>query len=273
LLRDGEKTKAIYKNTPETDLFLDKNKETYIGGILEMSNDRLYNSWGNLEDALRSGKPQSEVKDTGENVFEKLYEDDQRLRQFIAAMASAQKRNFELLADQLDFSSCHTFCDIGGADGSLCIAVASRWKHLQCKLFDLPQVISLARENIGRQGLQDRIELIAGDFWEDDFPEADIITMGNILHDWDADEKNLLLKKAYASLQTGGRCMIIENIIDDERRENVSGLLMSLNMLVETPGGFNFTGEDFKKMSAQAGFSSSEIIPITENRDVAVAFK
>ncbi|HKJ46466.1 MAG TPA: methyltransferase [Balneolales bacterium] len=273
LKRDGLKEGAIYKNSPETDLFLDKNKREYIGGILEMSNDRLYPFFGNLDDALRTGKPQNESRDKEVNVFDELYSDEYRLKQFINAMSSVQKMNFKLLTEIFDFSQYKTLCDIGGADGSLCLAVAEQFEHINCIAFDLPKVISIAHEKIEKANLADRILTVPGDFWKDDLPKADVITMGNILHDWGMDEKMAILEKVYASLPDGGACIVIENIIDDNRSKNVSGLLMSLNMLVETPGGFNFTRQDFDNWIKKTGFSHSELIPLTGHSSAAIAYK
>ena len=273
LIRNGLNSEAIYENTPETDMFLDKNKGTYIGGILEMANDRLYPFFGNLEDALRTGRPQNESKDQDVDIFDELYSDPNRLKQFLGAMSSVQRMNFKLLAENFDFSDYETLCDVGGADGSLCLAITNQYDHIQCNLFDLPSVITIARNKINKSENADRITLTPGNFWEDEIPRSDVITMGNILHDWGMDEKMKLLRKVYQSLPEYGAFIIIENIIDDDRSNNISGLLMSLNMLVETPRGFNFTGKDFDEWVKDVGFSSSDILPLTEHASAAIAYK
>lgn len=273
LKREGLKEDAVYENAPISYLYLDVNKENYLGGFLEMANDRLYPFWGKLENALQTGRPQNESTGSDEDVFEKLYEDPGRLQQFIAAMAGGQIKNFQTLAEQIDFSQYETLCDIGGADGTLCIQVARRYPHITCKVFDLPQVRKLAEDRIEKSGLKGRIEFITGSFWNDEFPKVDVITMGNILHDWGEDKKLQLLEKTYRSLSDNGACMVIENIIDDDRIENISGLAMSLNMLIETVGGFNFTGRDFDHWIKKTGFKRSEVISLSDRSSAAIAYK
>lgn len=273
LEREGLKEKAIYSNAPETDRFLDQNKRGYIGGMLEMGNDRLYPFWGDLEEALKTGSPQNEIKHGGTDFFEELYKDKDRLRQFTRAMAGVQMGNFKALVQEIDFTPYNTLCDIGGGDAELSLQIAEQYDHINCINFDLPKVASIAEGKIERFDMGDRIKSVAGDFWEEDFPEADVITMGNILHDWSLEEKKALLEKAYKSLPEDGACIVIENIIDDDRSENVFGLTMSLNMLIETPGGFDFTGKEFDNWSREVGYSSSEILPLTGPASAAIAYK
>lgn len=273
LEREGLKKDAVYSNAPDTDRFLDQNKRGYIGGMLEMANDRLYPFWSDLEQALKTGSPQNEIKHSGSDFFEELYKDKDRLRQFTRAMAGVQMGNFKALVHKFDFTPYNTLCDIGGADAELSIQVAEQYDHINCINFDLPKVASIAEEKIERFEMGDRIESVAGDFWEEDFPEADVITMGNILHDWGLEEKKVLLEKAYKSLPKDGVCIVIENIIDDDRSENVFGLTMSLNMLIETPDGFDFTGREFRNWSRDVGYSSYEIKPLAGPASAAIAYK
>lgn len=273
LEREGLKEEAVYRNAPDAARFLDQNKRGYIGGMLEMANDRLYPFWSDLEEALKTGRPQNEIKHEDTDFFEKLYKDKDRLRQFTRAMAGVQMGNFKALVRKFDFSPYSTLCDIGGADAELSLHVAEQYDHIDCINFDLPEVASIAEEKIEKFEMGNRIESVAGDFWEEDFPEADVITMGNILHDWSLEEKNILLEKAYKSLPEDGVCIVIENIIDEDRSKNVFGLTMSLNMLIETPEGFDFTGREFDKWSREVGFSSSEIMPLAGPASAAIAYK
>lgn len=273
LERQGLKEDAIYSNSPDSDHFLDQNKRGYIGGILEMANDRLYPFWSDLEEALGTGNPQNEIKHKDTDFFDELYKDKDRLRQMTRAMAGIQMGNFKALVGKFDFSSYNTLCDMGGADGELSLQVANKYEHMECITFDLPKVATIAKEKISKWGLEDRVQSVAGDFWEDEFPEADIITMGNVLHDWGLDEKLILLEKAYNSLPEGGACIVIENIIDNDRSENVFGLTMSLNMLIETRDGFDFTFNEFKDWCEDIGYSSTELIPLTGPSSAAIAYK
>jgi cyclopropane fatty-acyl-phospholipid synthase-like methyltransferase len=238
-----------------------------------MADDRLYPFWGDFEEALRTGEPQNEAKRVGADLFDEIYDDPERMRAFLEAMAAAQGGAFIALAEKFDFSSHNTLCDIGGALAALSIEIARRHPHLRCISADLPIVDPLARDVIEQAGLSDRVVTKVLDFWRDPFPAADVITMGNILHDWNLEEKKVLIGKAHQALNDGGALVIVENIIDDERRSNAFGLLMSLNMLIETRGGFDFTGADFASWTREAGFSSSTVIPLAGPTSAAVAYK
>jgi hypothetical protein len=273
LTRAGIKSSAKYSNATDADIFLDRNKPSYVGGLLEMANHRLYPFWNNLEEALKTGLPQNEVKAGGAPLFETLYADEARLQEFLKAMAGAQMGNFMAFSKSFDFSGHKTLCDIGGAGGHLCAQVAMNNPHMRCISFDLPPVTPIAEANIKGMGLTDRVTIQSGDFFKDKFPTADIITMGNILHDWGMDDKKMLIRKAYDALPEGGAFVVIENIIDDNRSENVFGLLMSLNMLIETPGGYDFSAADFRELATEVGFKKVSAMPLTGPSSAAIAAK
>ncbi|WP_228853461.1 acetylserotonin O-methyltransferase [Aegicerativicinus sediminis] len=273
LKRTGLKESSIYSNSEDSNLFLDKDKPSYIGGILEMSNNRLYPFWNDLETCLKTGQPQNETKNGGAPLFEAIYANEDRLREFIHGMGGVQAGNFMKLAHDFDFSKYKTLCDVGGSGGNLSIHVAKNNSHMKCISFDLPAVSPIAQANIDRFGFGDRIEVRSGDFFEDDLPNADIITMGNILHDWSLEDKKMLIKKAYNSLPDGGAFIVVENIIDNERNKNAFGLMMSLNMAIETDGGFDFTAADFEKWAKEAGFSKIDVMPLAGPSSAAIAIK
>jgi hypothetical protein len=271
--RDGDGEDARYRNTDTTGVFLDKSSPAYIGGILEMANARLYPFWGDLTEALRSGSPQNEIKTTGNAMFAELYSDPARLEQFMHAMAGISMGPFTALAEKFDFSRYETLCDVGGATGQLSIVVASRHPHLNCTSFDLPVVEPIATRTIEAAGLSDRVTAVGGDFFADPLPKADVITMGLILHDWNLERKMHLIKAAYDALPEGGAFVVVENIIDDARRENVFGLLMSLNMLIEFGDAFDFTGADLTRWCQEVGFKSVEVMPLAGPTSAGIAYK
>ncbi|WP_088889614.1 methyltransferase [Leptolyngbya ohadii] len=271
--RDGNGMEGRYHNTETTALFLDKQQPSYVGGILEMSNDRLFKFWNDLEPALKTGKPQNETKYDQKPIFDLLYEDSARLEQFINAMSGISRGNFQAFAEKFDFSPYKTLCDVGGASGLLTRLVAQQHSHLQCTTFDLPQVEPIARKSIERDGLSDRIQIVSGDFFEDALPKADVITMGMILHDWNLDNKKHLIRLAYEALPENGAFVAIENLIDDQRRQNAFGLMMSLNMLIEFGDAFDFTGADFWSWCQEAGFRRYEVIHLAGPCSAAIAYK
>lgn len=273
LNRTGIKETSVYSNAADTDLFLDKNKPSYMGGILEMANNRLYPFWNALETGLKTGLPQNEAKNNGASPFEVIYADPNRLREFIRAMTGVQMGNFIAFANQFDFSTYKTLCDIGGSGGDLSAQVALNNGHMECTTFDLPPVSPIAQENINAIGLGDTVNVVSGDFFTDDFPKADVITMGQILHDWGTKDKKMLIAKAYEALPKRGAFVVIENVIDADRSKNVFGLLMSLNMLIETPAGYDFSTSDFEELTKEAGFVKTSIMPLAGPSSAAIAIK
>lgn len=271
--REGIKENAVYNNSADADVFLDKNKPSYIGGVLEMANHRLYPFWNNLEEGLKTGEPQNEVKTGSKPLFEELYSDPARLDEFLHAMGGIQHGNFMVFSHAFDFSKYKTLCDMGGAGGNLSIMVAKNNPHMHCVSFDLPAVEPIAKRNIEMMKLSNQVKTQAGDFFKEDYPKADVITMGNILHDWGTDDKKRLIKKAYNALPPGGSFVVIENIIDDNRQENTFGLLMSLNMLIETDSGYDYTLSEFKKWAEEAGFKDVQKMPLTGPSSALVAIK
>ncbi|HEY5225360.1 MAG TPA: methyltransferase, partial [Methylovirgula sp.] len=252
--------------------FLDPASQTYLGGILVMASRRLYRHWSNLTEALQTGLQQNESKNSGD-VFAALYADPTRLEQFLAAMAGVQQANFATLANLFDFGRFQVVCDVGGASAAQSLSIARRHPNVSLISFDLPEVTPHAKARIDAAGLAGRIETRSGSFLTDELPQADVILMGNILHDWGTTTKEMLIAKAHAAVAEGGAFIAIENIIDDARRENAMGLLMSLNMLIETPDGYDYTFAQFESWCRAAGFRSTEKIPLTGGASAAVAWK
>jgi SAM-dependent methyltransferase len=273
LERDGDGSDGRYRNTAETATFLDKRRPSYVGGLLEMANARLYRYWGDLTEALRTGQPQNEIKHTGKPMFDGLYGDPARLEQFMSAMQGASLGNFHALAGTFDFTKYQTVCDIGGATGQLCTILATHHPHLRCTTYDLPAVAPIAQKTIDAAGLSDRVTVASGDFFTDPFPPSDVITMSLILHDWNLDRKLQLIRSAYEALPEGGALIVVEFLIDDARRENAFGLMMSLNMLIEFGDAFDFTGSDFAGWCRGIGFRDVETRPLAGPASAAIAYK
>ena len=249
------------------------NSPAYIGGIMEMANARLYRFWADLTEALKTGQPQNEIKHTGEGMFAKLYETPERLEQFMNAMSGVSAGNFAMLAETFDFSGYKTLCDVGGATAQLSCLVAAMNPHMRCTSFDLPKVVPIAQRRIDRMQLGDRVSAVGGDFFADELPKADVITMGMILHDWNLEKKKILIRKAYEALPSGGAFVAVESLIDDARRENAFGLLMSLNMLIEFGDAFDYTGADFIGWCREAGFRDFKILKLAGPASAAIAYK
>ncbi len=269
LTREGD----VYANTPDSDLFLDKRKPSYVGGILEMANHRLYPFWGQLTEALRTGQPQNELKQGGQGVFESIYADPDRLKEFLSAMTGISHGGNVAIAQQFDWSGHRSFVDVGTAQGDLAVQVAMAHPHLRGVGFDLPQVAPVFNTYAAAAGVGDRVVFEGGDFFQRGIPQADVVLMGHILHDWDLDTKKMLIRKAYEALPVGGALVVYEAIIDDARSTNAFGLLMSLNMLIETPGGFDYTAADCMGWMKEAGFSTCHATHLVGPDSMVVAIK
>lgn len=267
------RTGDTYCNTPETDLFLDRSKPSYIGGILEMSNARLYRFWGNLTEALRTGKQQNEAKEGSAATFAALYADPARLRSFLSAMSGISHGANLAIARKISWSKYKTFADVGTAQGDLAVQIALANPHLKGIGFDLAECGPIFEEYAEHNGVGDRLRFQPGDFFRDAMPQVDAITMGHILHDWDLEQKKVLVKKAHDALHPGGSLIVYDAIIDDDRSKNAFGLMMSLNMLIETEGGFDYTGADCIGWMKEAGFREAYVEHLVGPDSMVVAIK
>lgn len=262
-----------YSNTPSTDTFLDKRKPSYIGGVLEMANRRLYPFWGNLTVALRTGQPQNEGKDGGPNPFIALYADPARLKEFLGAMTGISRGANLAIAGRFPWKQYRSAVDVGTAQGDLIAQVALAQPHIAGFGFDLPEVGPVFEDYMEANGLKERVRFCPGSFFEQPLPKADVVMMGHILHDWNLDEKRALIRKAYEAIPNGGALIVYDSLIDDERSKNAFGLLMSLNMLIETPGGFDYTGADCTGWMKEAGFRETRVEHLVGPDSMAIGIK
>jgi SAM-dependent methyltransferase len=261
-----------YANTTATDLYLDRAKPTYMGGMLEMMSARLFRFWADLTLGLKTGQPQNEAKHGGD-LFETLYSDPRRLEQFLSAMTGLSLGIAHAMARKFPWSQYRSFVDIGAAQGGLPVVLAETHKHLTGVGADLPVVGPIFDKYVASHGLQDRLRFARLDFFNEPLPRADVVIMGHILHDWDLPTKKMLVAKAFEALPSDGAFIVFEAIIDDERRSNAFGLLMSLNMLIETRGGFDYTGADCAAWMREAGFRQTRVEPLSGPDSMVIGVK
>jgi ketosteroid isomerase-like protein len=267
-----ERRGDAYANTAETDFLLDRAKPSYVGGLLEMGSVRLYSCWGALTEALRTGQPQNGAKDAA-NPFDVLYSDASGLQAFLQAMTGVSMGAAKAIARKFPWDRYRSFVDIGAAQGATPVQVALAHGHLSGCGYDLPAVGPIFEAYVKSFGLGDRLRFYPGNFFTDALPSADVLIMGHILHDWNLEEKRMLIAKAYAALPPGGALLVYEALIDDERRHNAFGLLMSLNMLIETPGGFDYTGADCRAWMHAAGFRETRVEHLAGPDSMVVGIK
>jgi hypothetical protein len=263
---------GLYANTAATDLYLDRRKPTYVGGMLEMMSARLFRFWADLTEGLKTGQPQNEAK-RGGDLFETLYSDPRRLEQFLSAMTGLSLGIAHEIARRFPWADYRSFVDVGAAQGGLPVVLARTHKHLRGVGADLPVVRPIFEKYIASHGLADRLSFATIDFFKEPLPKADVVVMGHILHDWDLPTKKMLIAKAHEALPAGGAFIAFEALIDDERKTNAFGLLMSLNMLIETRGGFDYTGADCAGWMREAGFTQTRVEPLTGPDSMVVGIK
>jgi hypothetical protein len=268
-----ERAGGEYSNTPATDLFLDKHKPSYIGGMLEMANQRLYGHWNHLTEAVRTGLPQNEVRSGGASIFAALYADPARLKSFLGAMTGISHGANMAIASKFPWDRYRTFTDAGTAQGDLAVQIALANRHISGTGFDLAEVGPIFEEYAQRNGVADRLRFVDGSFFDQPIPSADVVVMGHILHDWSLEEKRLLIRKAYDALPHAGALIVYESIIDDDRSKNAFGLMMSLNMLIETPGGFDYTGADCQGWMKDAGFRETRVEHLVSQDSMVIGIR
>lgn len=260
-----------YVNSLEAALYLDRKQPTYIGGELEFVSARQFGPWGNLTHALRSGEPQS--GDRGTSDYSAYYSDPKILANVLQGMTGGTVLAAHALAQKFPWSQHRSIMDIGTAQGCLPVNIALVHPHIVGGGFDLPPVKPYFDTYVEEHGVSDRITFTSGDFFCDPLPAADVIVMGRVLHNWDLAAKKMLLAKAHAAIHRGGALIVYERLIDDARRMNASGLLASLNMLVMTAGGFDFSGADCTTWMREAGFRNLRVEPLTSEISMVVGQK
>lgn len=270
LERDG----ALYKNAHGANTFLNRmNPEFDMTTFLEVADAQYYDSWRNLTTALRTGQPQNKATVGEGDPFEVLYSDPVRIEKFQRAMHAGSLGATLALAEKFPWSKYSTMADIGCAAGSMLRGILSRHSHLHGIGFDLAPLAPFFERAATESGLARRMKFSTGSFLSDPLPSAEVISFGHVLHDWDLPTKRMLLQKAFDALPSGGAVVVYDMIIDDERSKNAFGLLMSLHMLLESPGGFDYTGADCLTWLADAGFHGCYVEHLAGPESMAVGFK
>ena len=239
-----------YANAPEADLYLVRNRPAYLGGLLQHLNTRHYRNWDLLPCALATGEPQSGL---GTETYEGFYANDGSKNLFLTGMTAGTLLAARALAQSFPWKRYKTFLDIGTAQGGAAVEIARGQPHLSGVGFDLPQVEPAFMQYVRDNQLADRLRFQAGDFFTDPLPRADVMVMGRILHNWNSAARTHLLAKAYQGLPWDGALVVYDPLIDDDRRK-AHGLLSSLNMLIETANGSEYTVSDCRNWMSQTGF-------------------
>ncbi|MFB9524119.1 methyltransferase [Streptomyces cremeus] len=247
LRRSGD----VYANTPEAAEYLDAGKpvsylgDSFLARCAGMADD--------LVGVLRTGEAKGDARD-GRDFYAGQYASSDSVRAFQRDMTALSIGSAHALAERFPWDRYRTLVDVGCAQGALPGWLLRHHPHLTAVGFDLPPAREGFEEYVEALGVADRLEFRPGDFFSDPLPSADVIVFGHILHNWGEEEKLRLLEKAYAALPPGGAVLVYETLIDDDRRSNAVGLILSLIMHAEVPGGFDYTGAQCREWLRRTGF-------------------
>jgi precorrin-6B methylase 2 len=241
-------------------MFLDREKSSYIGGLMELSSTRLYDLWSGLDDLLRTGLPVAE-EERGENeFFDVLYRDPVALKTFLSGMTGISTGEVTLLAARFPWKRFTTFADVGCAQGALPVRVALTNPHLRGTGFDLPVVEPIFTDYVKSFGLDDRLDFVAGDFFTGDLPSADVISFGHVFHGQSHEQRRELVAKAREALPAGGALIVYDAMTTSGRSANrYHSLLSSLNIMLETRDGYESTTTDCSDLLRANGFSRVKV--------------
>jgi acetylserotonin N-methyltransferase len=250
------KERGIYSNEPIAETYLSTASAHSLYGYIRYSDEALYPMWGNLADAVKEGAPRwLQTFGLDGPIFSSFFRSEQAMRDFARGMHGFGMLTSPKVVAAFDLSRFRRMADLGGATGHLVIAACETYPELRGAVFDLPQVAALAREQVDLSNARSRIEIIAGDFFADELPPADLYALGRILHDWPDDKIDLLLRKIHARLPGGGALLLAEKLLNEDGVGPLAANMQSLNMLVVTEGRERTLGE-YSKLLHDAGFGS-----------------
>ncbi|MGC5021017.1 methyltransferase [Micromonospora sp. DT47] len=260
-----EHSDGRYRNAAGADQFLVSGERSYIGGFLERSNRNLYPAWGRLTDALRTGQPQSG------SSFDAVVQNPRILSQFINSMdALTRTLGPQLIAAYDGWGGYRSVLDVGGCRGSLAAQIVTANPNLTGHVFDLPQMEPFFDEQAAEKSLTDRLTFHGGSFFTDPLPTADIVVMGHVLHDWDREQRRFLVEKAYQSVNPGGVLLVYDRMLD-RASSRVENLVISLDMLLVTDGGSEYTVGEVTEHAKNAGFETVESRLLGDDDTLVVA--
>jgi acetylserotonin N-methyltransferase len=252
------KQDGVYRNTAAAETYLYSASPHTMSGYIRYSDQALYAMWGNLADAIREGTPRwNQTFGLDGPIFSSFFRSEEAMRDFVRGMHGFGMLTSPRVAAAFDLSGFRRIADLGGATGHLAIAVCERYAGLRGVVFDLERVTAMAREQVALSAARDRIAVAAGDFFEDELPEADLYAVGRILHDWTDEKIERLLRRVFDRLPSGGALLVAEKLLAEDGVGPVPANMQSLNMLVVAEGKERSLGE-YTRLLREAGFAEVE---------------
>ncbi|MFE3140607.1 methyltransferase [Streptomyces scopuliridis] len=259
-----------YRNSAGTDRFLDRHKNSYAGGFLERANSMLYPAWTHLTEALRTGEPQVSGKEG--DIIGQMADEPEHLRQFLTMMDSLNSLVAPKLAAAFDWAAHSTIVDVGGARGNLSALLLAEHPHLTASVFDLPHMGPEFDAHMSKLGTGGAITFTGGDFFTGPLPGGEILIMGHVLHNWNTEQRQGLIAKAYDAVRPGGALLVYDRMMAEQPTDLVN-LVISLDMLLVTHDGSEYSAQDCRTWMADAGFSRTEAKVLSNTDTLVVGHK
>lgn len=261
-----------YRNSDVAERYLNTNSETYTGGFLERANRLMYPMWDKLPELIRTGAPQAPGREDQAAAFAQIAKDPDRMRNFLGMLDALTDDLAPVLAEAFPWNRYRTVVDIGGARGNVLARILAANPTLHGSVFDQPPTEPYFHEHMAKFGLPDRTKFIAGNFFTDPLPAADVLVMGHVLHDWSPEKRAMLIRKAYTAVAPGGCFLIYDPLTGDEQASTWNDII-SLNMQLLSPGGSEYTVEECEGWLVDAGFESITASTLGAHDTLVVAHK
>jgi hypothetical protein len=263
-------TDGRYANSQAAQATLVPGRPDYIGGFLRRANRMLYPAWERLTEALLTGKPQ--VPGSEDGAFVRMLEDPAQREPYLTMMDSANGLVAPHLIEQFEWAAHHRVVDVGGCRGNLVAQLLRAYPHLSARVFDLPPMARPFAEHTAKLGVTDRAEFQGGDFFADTLPEGDVVMLGHVLHNWSPEQRELLVRKAYQAVAPGGALLVYDAMLTEEPTD-LARTLVSINMLLVTQGGSEYTPQECRAWFASAGCTDTTVRPLGSTDTLVIGRK
>ncbi|WP_329145234.1 acetylserotonin O-methyltransferase [Streptomyces sp. NBC_01456] len=263
-----ERADGAYRAAPVAARFLDGEKAAYLGRFLQQADAR----WSRVGEGLLTGEPQNGAR-PGAGMFVRQHRSRQEWRAYYGGMDALNGPSGRALGDAFDWQTVKRVTDVGGARGNVLAELVRAHPHLEATVFDLPAVEPVFTEHMAELGLTGRVAFRPGDFFHDPLPESEVVVFGHVLHDWDVEQRRHLARRAYEAVAPGGYALAYDTMIDEDRRTKTNSLLVSLNMMLCTPGGGEYTPSEGARWFADAGFAEVSHRPLAGDDTLLVAHR
>jgi acetylserotonin N-methyltransferase len=267
------RTPQGYANTQSAQAFLTSASPQRLTGYIGYSNTVMWKLWAHLEDAVREGGHRWKQAFGWEGpIFSHFFRTDEAKREFLMGMHGFGLISSPQVVAAFDLSRFERFVDLGGATGHLAIAACERYPRLRAIVFDLEDAAPLAREIVGASSVAERIAVQTGDFFVDTLPEADLFSLGRILHDWSEEKIIKLLTRIYDRLPAEGALLVAEKLLADDKSGPRWAQMQNLNMLTCTEGKERTLAE-YRELFTRVGFGRVEGQQTDSPLDAILALK